>query len=74
MYGETVRYYIADFYCHEKKLVIEIDGKIHDHQKEYDNYRTFIINQLGMRVWRLKNEELDDITGVIAKIKRIIGQ
>jgi very-short-patch-repair endonuclease len=72
IYDGKVRYYIADFYCHEKKLVIEIDGKIHDHQKEYDEYRTFLINQLGMRVWRLKNEELDDITVVIAKIKRII--
>jgi very-short-patch-repair endonuclease len=74
MYGETVRYYIADFYCHEKKLVIEIDGKIHDHQKEYDEYRTYIINRLRIRVWRLKNEELDDIMGVIAKLKSIIEQ
>jgi very-short-patch-repair endonuclease len=27
---EKVGYYIADFYCHEKKVVIEIDGKVHD--------------------------------------------
>ena len=54
--GKT-RYFIADFYCHEKNLVIEVDGKIHDNQKEYDEYRTFLINQLGIRVFRLKNEE-----------------
>jgi very-short-patch-repair endonuclease len=72
MLDEKVRYYIADFYCHEKKLVIEIDGKVHDRQNEYDDYRTYIINQLGITVWRLKNEELDDITGVIAKLKSII--
>jgi very-short-patch-repair endonuclease len=72
MLDEKVRYYIADFYCYEKKLVIEIDGKIHDYQKEDDEYRTYIINQLGITVWRLKNEELDDITGVIAKLKNII--
>jgi very-short-patch-repair endonuclease len=43
MLEDKVRYYIADFYCYEKKLVIEIDGKVHDHQKEYDDYRTFLI-------------------------------
>jgi very-short-patch-repair endonuclease len=74
MLDGKVRYYIADFYCHEKKLVIEIDGKIHDRQKEYDDYRTFLLNQLGMRVLRLKNEELDDIMGVIAKVKSMIEE
>jgi very-short-patch-repair endonuclease len=74
MLNEEIRYYIADLYCHEKKLVIEIDGKVHDSQKEYDDYRTYIINQLGIRVLRLPNEELDNITGVIAKLKSIIEQ
>jgi very-short-patch-repair endonuclease len=31
-------FFVADFYCHEKKLVIELDGKIHEKQKEYDEY------------------------------------
>jgi len=48
-----IRYYIADYYCHETKLFIEIDGKVHENQQEYDKYRTFIINQLGIRVFRL---------------------
>ena len=65
-------FYIADFYCHEKKLVIELDGKIHDNQKEYDEYRTFLINQLGIRVHRIKNEELKDIQAVTAKIKALL--
>ena len=35
--------FIADFYCHQKKLIIELDGGIHDtlDQKEYDEGRTF---------------------------------
>jgi very-short-patch-repair endonuclease len=74
MRDEEVRYYIADFYCHEKKLMIEIDGKFYAHQKGYDDYRTFLINQLGMRVLRLQNEELDNINNVIAKLKRIIDE
>jgi len=67
-----VGYYIADFYCHEKSLVIEVDGKIHENQKEYDEYRTFIINQLGIRVFRLKNEELNNISAVVGKIKAVL--
>jgi leucyl-tRNA synthetase len=32
-------FYIADFYCHELNLIIELDGKIHYKQKEYDSNR-----------------------------------
>lgn len=67
-----IGYYIADFYCHEKSLVIEIDGRIHENQKEYDEYRTFVINQLGIRVFRLKNEELNNTSSAIAKIKAVL--
>src|SRR6185503_983069 len=43
--------FIADFYCHQKKLVIEIDGGIHDvaDQKEYDIGRTEELTQFGIR-------------------------
>ena len=34
-YQGKIRFFIVDFYCHEKKLVIELDGKIHEKQKEY---------------------------------------
>ncbi len=64
-FGED-RFFIADFYCAEKKLVIEIDGKIHEKQKEYDKLRTYIINQLGMKVIRIKNE--DFITKSVADL------
>ena len=68
------RFFLADFYCHEAKLVIELDGKIHERQVEYDEYRTFLINQLGFRVERIKNEELKDIKTVIAKIKTFLNR
>jgi very-short-patch-repair endonuclease len=59
-----IRFFIADFYCHEKKLVIEIDGKLHENQKEYDEIRTSIINQLGIKVSRFKNENIKDINNI----------
>lgn len=71
--GQT-RFFTADFYCYEAKLVIEVDGKIHENQVEYDEYRTFLINQLGFRVERIKNEELRDIADVVAKIKGFLGE
>lgn len=67
-FGER-RHFIADFYCPKKKLVLEIDGKIHEKQQEYDELRTEIINQLGINVVRIKNNELEDINSVINKIK-----
>jgi very-short-patch-repair endonuclease len=68
IYQDQVRFFIADFYCHSARLVIELDGKIHEHQKEYDEFQTYLINQLGMQVLRIKNEELKDIAAVSAKI------
>jgi len=55
--------FIADFYCAEKKLVIELDGKIHDYTKEYDSNRDFVLSERGLKVLRFKNEELEDILG-----------
>jgi very-short-patch-repair endonuclease len=63
------KFFIADFYCHQKKLVIEIDGGYHERQKDYDKSRTEIINLLGIEVIRFKNEEVENqLKDVINKI------
>lgn len=46
------RFFIADFYCHEGRLVVELDGRNHDYQREYDALRSYIINDLGIEVIR----------------------
>src|SRR6476620_5961454 len=62
--------YIADFYCHEFKLVIEVDGKIHDNQKEYDDMRDRELGALGLKVIRFTNAEVvANIEGVLGKIR-----
>jgi very-short-patch-repair endonuclease len=68
------RYFIADFICYEKKLVIEVDGKIHDFQKEDDEHREEILKSLGLTVLRIKNEEVEDIIKVLEKIKIYINE
>jgi very-short-patch-repair endonuclease len=61
LYFGRKRFFVADFYCPDKRLVIELDGKIHEFQKDYDELRTYIINQLGYQVIRVANQELLDI-------------
>ena len=64
--------YIADFYCHEKRLVIELDGEIHDknEQKERDNERTSWMNQSNINVISFRNEEVHNESKL--GIKKII--
>ena len=72
-----ISHFIADFYCHKLKLVIEIDGEIHDEnfQSERDDGRTYEMEQLGIKVIRFKNEEiLKNIDNVIREILLIINQ
>ncbi len=63
--------YIVDFFCSKLKLVIEIDGKIHERQKDYDEMRTFIMNTIGIKVIRFQNEEVENnCESVISKLKK----
>lgn len=63
--------YIVDFYCHELKLVIEVDGEIHNfpEQKEWDDARTENMHLKEITVIRFTNDEvLNNITKVITEI------
>ncbi len=65
-------FFVADFYCHEKRSVIELDGKIHDYQKDHDEKREAIINDEGIDVIRFKNEEIEqDLNGLLERLKKI---
>ena len=60
---------VADFFCFEKKTIIEIDGKIHRCRKKKDNLRTKILNSLGIRVLRFYNEDVEnDLDYVLTEI------
>ncbi|HUI29675.1 MAG TPA: endonuclease domain-containing protein [Candidatus Acidoferrales bacterium] len=65
-------FFIADFYCAEKRLVVELDGKIHDYQKDRDAERELIIRSLGLRTLHIKNEELDNIEQVKQRIENAL--
>jgi len=66
--------FIADFYCHPIKLVIEVDGEVHKsvEQREYDSGRTGELNYWGIKVIRFTNDEVEnDIEKVINEIKQV---
>ncbi|HET6272976.1 MAG TPA: 1,2-phenylacetyl-CoA epoxidase subunit PaaD [Bacteroidota bacterium] len=65
-------FYVADFYCHEHRLVIELDGRIHERMKERDELRTAVINDLGIEVMRFRNEEVE--MGLSSVLKRLAGK
>ena len=50
------RFFIADFYCHEKKLIVEIDGDVHLQKEEYDKIRENILLEMGFQIVRFRNE------------------
>ncbi|MBK7709761.1 MAG: endonuclease domain-containing protein [Bacteroidales bacterium] len=67
--------FIADFYCHEARLVIEIDGDIHKEKFEYDEGREAEIEKYGIKVIRFTNNEiLNEIDIVINKIKKVVNE
>jgi acetylglutamate kinase len=75
--------FIADFYCHAIKLVIEIDGDVHDAEevKKYDKAREQSLKELGLSILRFKNEEvfnnasvvLEKIDGTIRVLQSPLG-
>ncbi len=68
-------HFIVDFYCSEKKLIIEVDGEVHNDQeiKEYDEFREEVFKQDNYRIIRFKNKEIiNNLEEVLIKIKNII--
>jgi very-short-patch-repair endonuclease len=66
--------YIVDFYCHQAKLIIEVDGSVHDAQQQYDKERTTQLESLGLRIVRFTNNEVEHgLRGVMLKIANLLS-
>ncbi|MFL5340951.1 MAG: endonuclease domain-containing protein [Gemmataceae bacterium] len=50
--------FIADFYCHAAGIVVEVDGPIHQDQREYDAGRDQVFQQRGIRALRFSNDDI----------------
>jgi very-short-patch-repair endonuclease len=64
-----IGYFMVDFYCADDRLVIEVDGSIHELQQEYDELREAYIESLGLRVLRFDNAHvIQNMRGVLERI------
>ena len=72
--------YLLDFYCHDLKLAIEIDGEIHNNQKEMDQIRQNHIERAGIKFFRISSEQVEgnlkntllDLTKYVENLKQKI--
>jgi len=70
-----INIFIADFYCPKIKLVIEVDGSIHEifEYEEHDIGRSEILNDFGITVIRFTNEQvLNDLDGTVKQIETCV--
>ena len=71
-----IGHYIVDFYCPERKFVIEVDGDSHytDVAQQNDLQRDAFLQQLGLRVLQFTNQDINqNMAGVYEVIKRAIN-
>lgn len=64
--------FIADFYCDAARLVVEVDGGVHEQQTDYDESRAEMFTQWGIFTLRVTNEEvLAKLEETLARIKQV---
>jgi very-short-patch-repair endonuclease len=69
--------YIVDFYCPEKRVVVELDGARHygPAAGDYDDRRTRYLKERGIKVFRFENRTLyRDLEGVLEEIRKALRE
>jgi very-short-patch-repair endonuclease len=63
--------FIADFYCHDERLIVEIDGSVHNEPEQMlrDENRDAALRKLSIKLLRVSNHEVfEDIDAVLRQI------
>jgi very-short-patch-repair endonuclease len=63
--------YVVGYYCHAAKLAVELDGRQHEWLAGYDEGRTNVLERLGVRVIRFRNNE---VCGELDSVLKRIGE
>lgn len=72
-----INIYVADFYCHQLNLIIELDGEYHNEENQIikDKERTENLKFQGVRILRFTNYEvMNEIDSVLNAIKNFINE
>lgn len=72
----VIRGFVLDFYCYELRLAIEIDGPVHERQREYDAWRQSILESEDISFLRITTKELEEspeklTQGIRAQIEKL---
>ena len=63
-------FFIPDFYSRKYNLVTEVDGPVHEEEKDYDDARDKFLRISGRKVMRFKNDQIfDDVDNVLEQIE-----
>ena len=66
--------FILDFYCHDERLAVEVDGALHETQRQADSERQQILESMGIRFLRLPAALIEsDLAEALAMIERAFG-
>lgn len=61
--------YIADFLCHQTRLIVELDGYSHDSRLNYDHVRDAFLRHQGYHILRFTNDEVyTNVAGVVVTV------
>ena len=67
--------FVADFYCHEKKLVVELDGDSHEDKQDYDRERDDWLRSRGFFVVRIGNNDvMNDVDAVVKYLATVCDE
>jgi very-short-patch-repair endonuclease len=71
---QVIHGFLVDFYCNPQRLVVEVDGDVHDLAAEADAQRQEVLRACGLRVLRVNQEDvLGRPDGVLARIAEACG-
>jgi len=71
---QPIGVYVVDFFCPEKKLIVELDGGHHQERVDYDSNRDAWLKSEGYTVLRYwNNEVMGNLEGVLEDVGRVAG-
>jgi very-short-patch-repair endonuclease len=68
---QPIGVFVVDFFCGSEKLIVEVDGRIHESQQEHDQQRQELLESLNLKVVRVTSEQVEaDLSSVLAIIRQ----
>jgi very-short-patch-repair endonuclease len=71
---QPIGVFVVDFYCHTEQLIVEVDGLIHESQREHDQQRQELLESLGLHMVRITSEQVEtDLDAALASIRQVFN-